>query len=568
MLRRKAWSSVTEKFLSAVSKPKGPVHSIATHLTLCVPTDAKSEKLLQERLASVTLPEDSSNDDKLALERLKDLVELRTLFFGSTSDTRRALRAFFALGASPDDETLRRVAEYVQAPDAMNAAMRTAELYWKLLDTASGRFPALKNFSRQLFEQVAGFSFDETLGRVFVARRTDALQREGGVPFLVLRLLSLGKLDAARILARRILHEEIDLDEDLRSAIYWLVELTWFTQSAERLQSFDETVRFLYHLCFTNPDRAGFLEIDSRFYAQFEAVSETAREGFLFKEALVEGLIELWRGYEGIFDEVFVGVLESLTRVKSKIYRDRASWERYWKREAEGFSADYLSVVEANLLFANGHYEDAATLYEQALQATPSLRSALLNSVFCYARLGWTDAHARSIERCLLTPSIASAALLVAGNSHLLIGEREAAKFYHERLRATFGWERKADYAISIFCHENGLRAEALEFAETAHRLNPSDSAIAYHLSVCCSAVGQKDRALDLVNRMSTGGTPGWLNYYRFQLERDAGKDTEAAKTLLSIPMETLEAEELEEAMAFARRQSDLILLRHLKGRI
>jgi hypothetical protein len=57
-----------------------------------------------------------------------------------------------------------------------------------------------------------------------------------------------------------------------------------------------------------------------------------------------------------------------------------------------------------------------------------------------------------------------------------------------------------------------------------------------------------------------------WIEYYRFTLEREAGRDEQARTTLRRIPREYFEdPQELEEALKFARQQQDLGLLRHLK---
>ncbi|MBI4406040.1 MAG: hypothetical protein HY537_17915, partial [Deltaproteobacteria bacterium] len=85
----------------------------------------------------------------------------------------------------------------------------------------------------------------------------------------------------------------------------------------------------------------------------------------------------------------------------------------------------------------------------------------------------------------------------------------------------------------------------------------------AIRLSLCYNAVGEKDRALDMVKTMPEG--PQWLNYYRFTLERDVGQLSQASETLLKIPTDYFQdPEELEAAVDFAKNRQDLVLLRHL----
>ena len=67
-----------------------------------------------------------------------------------------------------------------------------------------------------------------------------------------------------------------------------------------------------------------------------------------------------------------------MTQQKSKIYDEWETWDRFWKRESDNFSRDYLYVVEGNLCYSRGLYEDASACYEKALKLNPKLRSALL----------------------------------------------------------------------------------------------------------------------------------------------------------------------------------------------
>jgi tetratricopeptide (TPR) repeat protein len=206
--------------------------------------------------------------------------------------------------------------------------------------------------------------------------------------------------------------------------------------------------------------------------------------------------------------------------------------------------------------------------FEKALELNSSLRPALLNLPFVYARLKLPEKHARLAERISEDRLLRPASLYVLGNSYLLLGdESRAQSFYDELKKHGGGWERKTDYYKSTFCFEHGLFPKALEYARRAHELNPTDASIRYHLSVCYDAVGEKDRALDMVKTMDSA--PEWLNYYRFTLERDAGRFHEASETLMRIPAAYFEdPEELQAALEFARGRKDLVLLRHLRNRL
>jgi tetratricopeptide (TPR) repeat protein len=368
-----------------------------------------------------------------------------------------------------------------------------------------------------------------------------------------------------RAIAQRLLTEETELDPDVCSTLYWLSEIYWFTEDGpEMITDFESTIRYLYHLCFINPERAGFLEIDSQFFSQFEVVNELAQEGFLFRETLIEKLLELWRAQEGLFDGLFRRVLESMTQRASKIYDERENWEMFWNREKDHFDKDYLYVVEGNLSYAAGRYDDARICYEKALKISPRLRSALLNVTFCYARLGAEDKHHAMAERIVLDKELHPTSLFVAGDSYLLIGNDKRAEIYFSILSHMDGWSRKVDYYKSTFCFENKLFELALRYAQKAHLLNPTDTSMSYHLSLCYNAVGQKDHALDLVKLMPEA--PQWVNYYRFTLERDSGRHHEASNTLLQIPHDYFQdPDELEAALDFAKHRQDLVLLRHLR---
>jgi tetratricopeptide (TPR) repeat protein len=253
-----------------------------------------------------------------------------------------------------------------------------------------------------------------------------------------------------------------------------------------------------------------------------------------------------------------------MTHKSSKIYDERETWERFWKREAFDFCRDYLYVVEGNLSYARGQYEDARMYYEKALKISPALRPALLNVIFAYAKLGEEDMHKTMVERLMQDKSLRPSSLYVIANSYILLGKAKESDTYYEELQKVSGWDRKCDYYRSTFCFENGLYEKALEFARRAYKLSPEDSSIRYHLSLCFNAVGEKDQALNMVKGLSEA--PQWLNYYKFTLQRDSGYEQEASETLLTIPSDYFQdPDELEAAVDFARSRKDLVLLRHLR---
>jgi tetratricopeptide (TPR) repeat protein len=372
-----------------------------------------------------------------------------------------------------------------------------------------------------------------------------------------------------------LLSGEIDCDEELKSTLYWLAEIHWFAkEKKQEILTHDEAIKSLYHLCFVNPDRAGFLEIDSQFFSEFGPVNEIAEEGFLFKEALVEAVLELWESYEGWFDGVFQFVLEALTGRKSKIYDERQNWVRFWKYEKAQFSRDYLYIVEGNLSFSQGQIEEAKFCYQKALEISPQLRAGVFNLLYVAAKLKDEITHEWAIQEICKNQDWLPLGLSAIGNSYFILEKDNRALEYYDKLRQERGWEKKVDFYISLFCLEIGNYDRALSYAKKAHELNPLDSSMSFHLSRCYSKVGAKEAALEVFNKVNgvSGKAMGqslssaWMVYYRFTLERDSGRDEEAIKTLMQLPREYFQdPEELAEAMEFAKRKQDLRLLRHLK---
>lgn len=545
-------------------------HSLSSLLWLYGKIDTVNEHIVNQKILELNLIGTLTEPEKKWLERLRDLVVLKNLAFGPASSGKKGLRQAFILNdpSSKNNESKNkylRIDTSVSFQDITESANYVADLYWKLYDTASGGYPELTIRAKELYSQIFGGTFQVEKAHSVISKVTDAMQRDQGIPFLLLSLVNNRDHKAAREINQRILTEGIELDLEGASPIYWLCEITWFVEEGPQLISdFESTIRYLYHLCFVNPGRAGFLEIDSQFFSQFEVVSELSQEALLFREVLIEKIFDLWRTQEGPFDSVFRHVLEVMTNRASKIYDNRESWEIFWNREKSVFDRDYLYVVEGNLSYAKGRYDDAKICYEKALKINPNLRSALLNLVFCYARLRLNDKHQELAQKITSDRSLQPAALFVAGNSYLLVGNEEEAERYYSMLTEIEGWDIKIDYYKSTFCYENGLFALALRFAKKAHHLNPNDASTSYNLSLCYNAVGEKERALDLLQVMPE--SPEWLNYYRFTLERDSGRLHEASNTLLNIPQDYFEdPEELEAALDFARHRQDLVLLRHLR---
>lgn len=552
-----------------------PLPGIAHLLSLYKRSDGLSESRLEEKIAEINIDGQLTPAEARVLRRLKDLSELRGLCFGLPIQGRRQLRQGFIYHRNVSDEERAQGFddESMSVQDITESAMHVASLYWRLYEACLGEYPELTSIAHKLFKDVFGASFDNNKHKDTIETLTDSIQRDSGVVFLILNLLRQKRVLAARQITQRLLVVESTVDEDVRSTIYWMAEINWFTQEkVEPLRDFESTIRYLYHLCFTNPERGGFLEVDSQFYSQFETVNELAREGFLFKETLIEKLLDTWGDHLGAFDAQFMGVLEAMTHEQQKIYNDRNAWFRYWVRNREDFGREYLNLVEGNLCFARGYLEDAKDFYERALACVPGLRAAEFNLLFALSKQGDVEGHDKQAKIILAQPEYAPNSLSVVGNSYMLLGEDSAADQCYEQLKQYPGWQSKADHYRSTFCFENGLFEKALEFARIAHEANPNDSSMLYHLSLCYSSVGEKERALDILKGMRDSrlsqGDSSWLKYYRFTLERDAGRHQEASETLWRIPKDYFnDPDELQAAEEFAKGRQDLALLHHLRKR-
>lgn len=559
-----------KKFFELVVPGKG-IYSFVSLLHLYGKEDTVSERVLEERL--LQLREGNSVDEKEYrwLGRLRDLLELKAILSPSYPVHKAGIKEGFAFSAKTTPihrwENLDNFGTDEALKEIASTATHVSTLYWRALDTALGEFGQLTTESRRLLSDIFGAPFDANQTRESVRRLTDAMQRSGGVPFLVLNLIRRDNPEMARQIAQSILLEESEFEQDLRSSVYWIAELAFFIESADStVLDFDSTIRHLYHICFTHPDRAGFLEIDSKYFAQFEMISELAREGFLFKESLIESLLEVWRDVEPFFDGVFQTLLERMTTRKSKVYDDREAWEMIWRQEKDGFNREYLYVVEGNVLYAAKAFADAARFYEKALELNPTLRSALLNSLFVYAQLGDHARHAAMVKRVRASRALMPQALSTIGNSYVVLGDLKNADACYTELSSHRGWERKADYYRSMFYYDQGMFEKALESALVAAEENPMDTSMRFHLSLCYSAAGHKAEALEVVENLNE--EPEWIRFYRFTLQRDTGMNEAATATLMQISSDYFDdPEELEQALDFAKDQRDLVLMRHLRVR-
>ncbi len=551
--------------------PGGRLAKLAALIALFSRSDEASETLLAEKFSQLQFQGDLTEYELKALDRLRDIMALRSLNFAAPGKGKTRLRQGFVVRAQTNvfsGEAETNLEYAFNSQDITESATVVAKLYWKLFDTCTGTLPELQPLARQLYFLLFGVPFEPESGRARILRLTDALQRDSGVPFLILNLLRQGALHEARLVGRLLLADGLELeDPDRASALYWLTEIAWFQNAwgSERL-THEATLRFLYHLCFTSPDRAGFLEIDSPFFSEFETVSELAHEALTYRETLVESLLALWEVYDGEFDPIFQKSFETLVGRASKIYDHRASWEKLWRRSQESFSRDYLFVVEGNQCYLAGMYADAAECFETALEITPGLRAALSNLAIVYAKLGRVSELRQIAEQIQNDRRFGNTGLLQLGDAYLLAGLQDEAEVFFEDLRHSAGSDSSIDYAVSTFCALHGLSDLAVEYAQRAFELAPEDAAVAYHLSLCLEAAGQKEKALLILKQVKVESEGDSLHYYRFTLERDLGNDAEAAATLIQVSRDFLESEgQWEEALRFAKMRQDIGLLRHLK---
>jgi len=540
-------------------------------LSLFRQNDLKADAILVQEIHE-RMRSNSSGKNTEELTHFLILVELRHLMTHSPRSSKEALQEAFFLRSGKDLD-LPHILEpgfsvdNFSIEDIADSATSVAGLLWKTYRIAREERSRLNTQARRLLEQIFSKPFESGTYEQLVETMTDSIQREGGLPFLLLNLIQRGQWSWAKPLGQRLLTSDLSLDEESRACLYWMAETQWFIRKSITVPDFESTIRYLYHLCFVNPERAGFLEIDSQFFSQFETVNELAKEGFLFKETLVDRVLVLWGEQPQFFDGLFRESLQVLTQQKNKIYQNRDSWLKWWERVKEDFEKEYLFVVEGNLHYSAHQFKEALDNFDKALEINPHLRSALLNRLFCLAKLNRSESHLRSVEEIKGIKSLYPSSLSVIGNSFLILGKDDEAKKVYSELSKVDGWARKVDYYCSTFCFENGLFEKALFFALRAHEANPEDMSVGFHLSQCYNAVGKKAEALESLKNLG-GNRPHWVNYYRFTLERDSGRLGEAQQTLAQIPIEYFDdPEELEAALDFAKNSSDLNLLRRLKAR-
>lgn len=526
-------------------------------------SDEASETRLAERFEALELTGELSDYEEVAFSRLKALMQLRRLAFGHSVGENRWIQGFVAADGVmpfPLDQ-----GESLEVKHVTEAAAKASLLYWKLLEACEGRWPELEGLARGLYLQLFGQEYSTPVARKHILRLTDRMQIGGGLPFLFLNLLRLGATEDARWIGREIQVQGLAFeDEEWATALYWMGELSWFGETwQDKSLSFESSLRYLYHLCFSAPDRAAFLEIDSHYFGEFEAVNELAREAFSYRETLMEKVLDLWAAFDGQFDALFSKTLETVSGLQSHLPDQREAWSSHWTEHQQDFSQEYLSVIEGNLAYLAGAYDQAADCFERALEHNAQMRTASRNLLFCYARLGRKASLDALCER--LMEDASPSALASMGNAYLILGDMDGADAMYEKLVEQPGWARRADFYRSLFCYQNGLWEEALRSALIARAAKPADAAVAHHLSLCYEAVGQREEALEALDGIDWTPDMHWLLFYRFSLECELERDEAAKRTLLQIHPESLDADEMEIAERFALRTQDLAVLRHVR---
>lgn len=541
------------------SKESYPIGGFKEILHLYGKSDALSVRVLESKIREMC-EKNLTKEQQRWIQQVKYLVELRSFLFSKhTSDRPSFLRTHFMFTrnlseVSVDPSTLR-----IEPADIADAATFVADLHWKLFDIASHSVGFLNHQARDLYQEIFQEKFERGKAEITIGRLTDVMQRHGGIPYLCLNLIRRKRPELAQGLMRYLVSNGSQLDEQWRSRAYWFCELAAFKPKSD----FDESIKHLYHYCFVSPSTAEFLEIDSPYFSQFETFNEMAREGFLYKESLIEEVLEWWHEYE-IFGNEFRNVVALLLECPSKIY-DRADVvSRHFDRLKSDLSKEYLWVIEGNLAYVQGNFSDALSFYDESLKIDPKLPVALMNRVFAAARIH-KDVHGDAVQRMMSTvPGPKS--LYVAGDSYLLLGEEKEASQYFERLRELGGWDARVEYYQSVFCFDQELFDLSIKYGERALSREPNEASVRFHLSRCYKACGENERALEMVGGIDS--PPPWVNYYRFTLERDTGKLNEASMTLIRIPRSYLEEESvMSSAVEFAKGTSNLALLRHLKSR-
>ncbi len=544
----------------------------ATWLTLYGKTDALSVRMLDSHIRDLRLCPGTPKEQIGRLEQLRVLSELRSHLFGKDRGERLiGLKAAFIYCRTQKwlgEVTL----ESLGASDIVDAATHTAQLYWKLYDAASTD-SSLKTHARQLYQEIFEIPFETMSARHAIEHLTDRMQHMGGVPYVVLNLLALGRKSSASSLMRGLVTSEAQTDDPTQSTLYWMAEVMAFDKTISL--DFEGGIRNLYQLCLVAPEKAEMLEVDSLYFSQLLDLNEMAREGFLFKESFVDSVMELWAEFhcegvnpvEGVkhFDDVFSKTLANVLGVSNKIYDNQSAWSRYWQSHRDRFCREYLWVVEGNLSYGARDFKVALECYDEALKLDSGLVVASLNRVLTLAQLKRKDEHELAVREIVDSASFQDPrGLYFCADSYLLLGMRSAADELFDRLRKLPGWEKKVDYYASEFCLDNELIEPAVSFAEAALYCDPESSLARFHLSKVYRASGDEVRALKVLGGIET--PPHWMNFYRFTLERDAGLHQAASDTLKTLPRDYFqEQSDLDAAMEFARSHQDMALLRQLK---
>ena len=549
----------------AHKKKRSSIHrmvgGLGSLLTLYGKTDAASHRLLEARLSELNFNGVMGREQLKWIEKLSVLVELRSLLFGKHVDDRQgAIRSAFVYSRSPKWKQT-HMPHSMTVSDLATAATWVSDLHWRLLEIASGSYGELTERARELYEEMFEQRFSKMAAQDRIEALTDSMQRDGGLTYVILNLVHTGRSKTAVALMRQLIVEKTLLDEDTRNTCYWIAELMDFKGGAT---DFDEMIRYLYHYCLVAPEQAEILEIDSPYFSQFAPLNEMAREGFLFKETLVDSLLGVWSDYR-LFEPVFCELLAKLMGCRNKIYDSKEIWERVWNNMRGQFSREYLWVIEGNLAYYARRFSEADECYQEALKVEPTLPVSLMNRVFALAQMGDLKTHQRAVEHLMSISELIPKSLYIAGDSYLLLKDEAQAAEYFRELKETVGIEARVEYYQSAFCFEHGVLDLAVKFGEDALKREPNEASVRFHLSRCYSASGDKSRALEVLAAISS--PPPWLDFYRFTLERDVGLVEDASATLYKLPRDYFEEEtSLVSAVEFAKGTRNLALLRHLKS--
>lgn len=550
---------------------------LASVLEAMSPSDSFGEELLAERWSSLwkrynvqAQREDSLDpQESRSLRMLADLMTLRRVVFGRPENLKERIQAgmVWTLKARPLSRQLSDFST-TQAKwvEVSSAASSLSHLYWNLYRCASGEAPVFSRVARKLYHEIFGELFHPVDSLKRIEPLCDAIQSAAGAVFLVLNLLRRGALADAAQVAREVVVTEVLVDED-RSVLYWLASLLRFCREYEQnFLGHDETLRHLYHLTLIAPERAGFLEIDGPFWAEFGSVNEAAREGFQFKDDLIVNTLSLWKRFEGFFDDVFHEALDLLAGPVTRGVRGVDAWESYWIQKREQHGAQYLHLVEGNLSYVAGQYKAAAVSYQTALELEPDLRPAQVNLLYVLAKLGNRESFLRHVEVALKNTPPATG-LLAVSNASLLLGDVELSDVYASQLSKRDDWKEKIYFYRALFCRDMGLDEFVLRFARNAVSDRPEHLPSRVLLAQTLVREGQFEEVLKLLD-VELPADPDdslTIEILRFRALWKSGKTDEAGEILHRLPKDSvMSSEELKEFFEFAHASGDLVLLRRL----